>query len=318
LWVATYNEAASYNIKDKVWKVYNTENGLPPGGANCLAAIDAGEIFAGTNYGLYKLMPVPPPIKGEEQVDSEFTKFEEPKHQWMLRPVSPDNQNLKDQTYLYGSTMGGNFRQHQGNEYNGPEGTPLLAVNDGTIVYIDRSIGHSVLRCDRKQGDFFVYAHYHHQHEIYKRVGDRVKRGDLIGSIGKKGNVTNEHLHFEVSLSKIDDSNRKSNTRNPELWVEPLPGTGTIAGSVVATDGNPVPGVRVYGVTKPVPTESPFSFAETYQDKVHSDESYNENFVIGDVPEGAYVLVSESDSLKAAVRVFVKEGMVTRVKLELK
>jgi hypothetical protein len=318
LWIATYKEMAAYNLRSKSWKIYNYEEGLPRGGVNCIGITAEGVILAGTNTGLFKLVTDDPEIIDEGYVEIEFSQTEVPKHQWMLRPVRPYDQNLKDQTYLYGSTMGGNFRQHQGNEYNAPEGTPLLAVDDGSIVFINREIGHSVLKCEHKEGDFFVYAHYHHQHDIFKNVGDKVKRGDVIGSIGKKGNVTNEHLHFEVSLSKLDDSNQESHTRNPELWVEPLPGTGTVVGKVVDDTGAPVHGVRVYGITKPVPTESPFSFAETYKDSVHADESHNENFVISDVPEGSYVISARSGEKSSTVRVIVEAGKITDVAMMLK
>ena len=318
LWAASYKEIASYNLGFHGWKTFDQSSGLPEGSMNCLGITTAGEIMAGTHTGLYRLekgRPVPPAVI---PVDAVFRDSATPVHQWMLRPVGPDDQNLKDQTYLYGSTMGGNFRQHQGNEYNAPEGTPLLAVDNGVIVFVDREIGHSVLKCGRREGEFFVYAHYHHQHEIKRQVGDRVTRGDIVGTIGKKGNVTNEHLHFEVSLSTADDSNVKSHTRNSELWIEPLPGTGTISGLLCDSDGNAVGGARVYGVTKPFPTESPFSFAETYQDSVHSDEAYNENFVIGDVPAGEYTLTCEHGGKSAAVGVVVVDGMVTSVKMTLK
>ena len=36
-----------------------------------------------------------------------------------------------DQTYRYGSTMGGNFQQHQGVEFNNPDGTPVHAIAVG-------------------------------------------------------------------------------------------------------------------------------------------------------------------------------------------
>lgn len=317
LWVATYKEVALLDLGKGKWAIFGAENGLPDGSINCLGITKDGSLLAGTHHGLFKLSegtPIPP---AESLVDDTFSSVEESIHQWMLRPVAPDDQNQKDQTYLYGSTMGGNFRQHQGNEYNDPEGVPLLAVDDGVIVYIYREIGHSVLRCDTRQDDLYIYAHYHHQYEIFKQVGDRVKRGDIVGSIGKKGNVTNEHLHFEVSLSKENDSNKESHTRNPELWVESLAGTGTIVGILTDSDGNPVPGARIYGVTKPIPTESPFSFAETYMDKVHPDESYNENFVIGDVPEGKYTLHSTVDGKSSAVEVHVQAGKITRVKMQL-
>jgi len=318
LWVATYKEIAFYNLNIHGWRTFEKPNGLPDRGINCLGISSNNEVYAGTNTGLFKLEKGSPVPVGEKPIDDEFLLAEEPLHQWMLRPVGPEDQNLKDQTYLYGSTMGGNFRQHQGNEYNGPEGTPLLAVDDGVIVYIDREIGHSVLKCDTKQDSFFVYAHYHHQFQILKKVGQRVKRGDEIGRIGKKGNVTNEHLHFEVSLSTIDDSNKESYTHNPELWVETLPETGTIVGVLIDSNNNPIPGARIYGVTKPVPTESPFSFAETYQDKVHPDEFYKENFVIGDVPEGEYILHTVAEGKSSVVRVVVEPGRITKVRMVLK
>ena len=318
LWIATYKEIASLNLESDEWVLSGLESGLPHGSIVCLRISGKGDMLAGTHHGLFRLTrgaPVPP---AEASVDAVFSEAEDPVHQWMLRPVGPDHQNLKDQTYLYGSTMGGNFRQHQGNEYNNPEGVPLLAVDDGVIVYIDREIGHSVLRCETRQEDFYVYAHYHHQNQIFKQVGDRVRRSDIIGSIGKKGNVTNEHLHFEVSLSLMNDSNKESHTRNPELWVEPLSGTGTIVGMLMDSDGDPVPGARVYGVTKPIPAESPFSFAETYMDKVHPDESYSENFVIGDVPKGKYTLHASVNGRSSSVEVHVQAAKVTRVKMRLR
>jgi hypothetical protein len=318
LWLATYKEIASLNLESDEWVLFGLESGLPHGSVICLGISGKGDLLAGTHHGLFRLTRGRPVPAAAPPVDAVFSETEDPLHQWMLRPVGPDDQNQKDQTYLYGSTMGGNFRQHQGNEYNNPEGVPLLAVDDGVIVYIDREIGHSVLRCDRRQDDFYVYAHYHHQHEIFKQVGDRVRRGDIIGSIGKKGNVTNEHLHFEVSLSLINDSNKESHTRNSELWIEPLPGTGTIAGVLTDSDGNLVPGARIYGVTKPIPTESPFSFAETYMDSVHSDESYNENFAIGDVPEGEYTLHANVDGKSSSVEVMVEAGKVTRARMQLR
>ena len=100
--------------------------------------------------------------------------------------------------------------------------------------------------------------------------------------------------------------------------MEPLAGTGTIVGILTDSDGDPVPGARIYGVTKPIPTESPFSFAETYMDKVHPHEFYNENFVIGDVPEGKYTLHSSVDGKSSTVEVHVQAGKVTRVQMELK
>ena len=319
LWIATYKEAANYVPETGKWHIFDEASSLPGGSINCIAMTESGNVLVGTNFGLFRLKEAKALETSKPEVDAIFAQAEEPIHQWMLRPIPPEEQNCKDQTYLYGSTMGGNFRQHQGNEYNNPEGVPILAVDNGVIVFTDTAIGHSVLECDTRQADLVIYAHYHHQHEILKHLGDRVSKGEQIGTVGKKGNVTNEHLHFEVALSPVGSQvDSISHTRNSELWVAPLPGCGTIVGTLVDMLGNPVGRARIYGVTKPIPTETPFSFAETYMDKVHPSEAYGENFAIGDVPAGDYVLRAKAGELGSRVRVHVESGKITRVKMQLK
>ena len=315
LWIATYKGVAYTKNNGQSYKVYGKTSGFYGENINCLAQAPDGNIYAGTNYGLYRMMEKIPAPNIYPEPQMVFNRPEKPIHQWMKRPVSASENNQCDQTYLYGATMGGNFRQHQGCEFNNPEGVSLLSVDDGTIVYINHRIGHAVLKCDTRFDDYYVYAHYHHMHDITRFIGQKVKRGDIIGHIGKKGNVTNEHLHFEVSLSKQDDSNVPNKTVNNELWRKPLAGCGTIVGNVVDTDGKPIMGAHIYGVEKPVPTETPFSFAETYGDSVNFSPAYNENFVIADVPAGEYLLWVEDGGQKYAVKATVVPLMVTRVKI---
>ncbi|TLY54118.1 MAG: hypothetical protein E6K55_06625 [Gemmatimonadetes bacterium] len=47
-------------------------------------------------------------------------------------------------------------------------------------------------------------------------------------------------------------------TVNPELWIRPLPGTGIVAGRVWNAQGQPAPQVRVYGLVKAEPQETPY------------------------------------------------------------
>lgn len=315
LWVVTYEGVACTDNNGQSYKVYGKTSGFYGKNINCLAQAPDGNVYAGTNYGLYRMVEKIPAPNVYPEPQMVFNKPEKPIHQWMKRPVAGDENNQRDQTYLYGATMGGNFRQHQGCEYNNPQGVPLLAVDGGTIVYINKKIGHTVLKCNTRFEDYHVYAHYHHMHDITRYVGQKVNRGDVIGHIGKKGNVTNEHLHFEVSLSKQDDSNVPNKTVNNELWQKPLPGCGTIVGQVVDSSGYPIMGACIYGVEKPVPTESPFSYAEAYGDSVNSSPAYNENFVIADVPAGEYLLWVEDGGQKYAVKATVAPSMVTRVKI---
>jgi len=315
LWVATYKGVVYSGNNGRSYTVFGKTSGFHGENINCLAAAPDGNVYAGTNYGLYRMTDKIPAPRAYPAAQADFSRTEKPVHQWMLRPVRPEKNNQRDQTYLYGATMGGNFRQHQGCEYNNPEGTELLAVDDGVIVYVNKEIGHTVLRCDTRLEKNYVYAHYHHMNEITRKVGQLVSRGDVIGTIGKQGNVTNEHLHFEVSLSKVEDSNVPNQTVNNELWQKPLPGCGTIVGNLVDSHDRPIMGARICGVEKPGPTETPFSYAESYRDSVHASPAYNENFVIADVPEGRYLLWTEIDGVKYAVGATVEAGRVTKVKI---
>jgi hypothetical protein len=102
-------------------------------------------------------------------------------------------------------------------------------------------------------------------------------------------------------------------TVNPQLWIEPVPGTGIVAGRVVDGSGNPVGGARIYGLVVAYPEETPFSFAETYGDRAHSDPAYNENFAVGDVPPGDYLLGVDIAGTRVWRRVSVQAGRVTFV-----
>ena len=116
----------------------------------------------------------------------------------------------------------------------------------------------------------------------------------MIARVGNTGRATNDHLHLELAASPTDsigaivDSLQRfpPYTTNPELWIEPLPNTGIVAGQVFDAAGAPVPQARIYGIVKRDPVETPFSYAETYGDKAHAHPLYGEHFAVSDVPVG--------------------------------
>jgi murein DD-endopeptidase MepM/ murein hydrolase activator NlpD len=251
-----------------------------------------------------------------------------PRHTWFTRPISLTDQPYIDQTYRYGSTMGGNFQEHQGVEFNNPAGTPVFAVEGGLVVHagpaergaLTVAIRHdSVLVTDA--GRFFLFSVYYHNSRLLVREGQRVQRGQEIARVGATGRATNDHLHLEIHASPVDsprvvvDSTERfpPYTRNPELWIEPLAGTGIVAGQVWDEEGRPVRQARIYGLVKPEPQETPFSFAETYGDRAHPDPVYNEHFAVSDVPPGEYVLGVDIGDRRVFRRVRVEAGRVTWV-----
>src|SRR5437764_11393361 len=171
--------------------------------------------------------------------------------------------------------MSGNFPHHQGVEFNNPDGTPVHAIGDGVVVFAgpaERGANTVAIRHDRRLKGLFVFSTYYHNSKLLVQVGQRVKAGDVIALVGNTGRATNDHLHLEVHASPYDstrlivdpDVRYPLYNTNPELWIEPLPGTGMIAGQVWDSAGKPVFQARVYGLVKPEPRETPFSYIETY------------------------------------------------------
>jgi murein DD-endopeptidase MepM/ murein hydrolase activator NlpD len=247
---------------------------------------------------------------------------------WFRRPIALTDNSFIDQTYRYGSTMGGNFQQHQGVEFNNPDGTPVYAIGAGTVVYagpaeagaLTVTIRHDAsITADGKRHR--IFSTYYHNSSLAVKVGRKVAKGALIARVGNTGRATNDHLHLEISASPSDsvglvvDSLQRfpPYTTNPELWIEPLPGTGIVAGQVLDSGGAPVQQARVYGITKRDPVDTPFSFAETYGDKAHPHPLYGEHFAVGDVPPGVYTLGTEIDGKKIFRQATVEAGKLTWV-----
>lgn len=251
------------------------------------------------------------------------SRISRPRHTWFRRPIALTDQPYIDQTYRFGSTMGGNFQPHQGVEFNNADGTPVHAIGDGVVVHAGPAEAGALtvaIKHDRR-GDYYLFSVYYHNSKLLAHVGDRVKAGDVISLVGNTGRATNDHLHLEVHASPFDSTRLivdaavrypPYNT-NPELWIAPLPSTGIVAGQVWDSAGQPVQRTRIYGLVKPEPQETPFSFIETYGPRNHSDPIYHEHFAISDVPPGDYVLGVEIGGKRVFRRVKVEAGKLTWV-----
>ncbi|HEV2059513.1 MAG TPA: peptidoglycan DD-metalloendopeptidase family protein [Solirubrobacteraceae bacterium] len=92
-------------------------------------------------------------------------------------------------------------RIHEGFDVNAACGTPLVAARGGRVVragYDPVLYGNVVIiRGERTQRDYW-YSHMKHTPRL--RVGDRVRTGQRIGSVGDTGNARTIgcHLHFEI------------------------------------------------------------------------------------------------------------------------
>jgi murein DD-endopeptidase MepM/ murein hydrolase activator NlpD len=89
---------------------------------------------------------------------------------------------------------------HQGIDLFAANGTPLVAVHDGTLFRVGwNRLGGNRLWLDDGHGNLFYYAHLSGYADV-ARDGAQVRAGDVIGFMGHSGDAmtTPYHLHFEI------------------------------------------------------------------------------------------------------------------------
>lgn len=103
----------------------------------------------------------------------------------------------------FGSSGGG--QRNDGINIAAAEGTPIHAAADGVVTYAGNELkgyGNLILI---KHGDSYVTA-YAHADSIGVARGQRVAKGDVIGTVGETGDVRQPQLHFEIrrNMKPID------------------------------------------------------------------------------------------------------------------
>ncbi len=96
----------------------------------------------------------------------------------------------------------GGTEQHDGLDLAAPEGTPVMAAQDGVVSSVqhsDTGYGNMVV-IDHGNGRTTLYAHCA---RLFVGEGERVVRGQIIASVGSTGNSTGPHLHFEMRLGGV-------------------------------------------------------------------------------------------------------------------
>jgi len=93
------------------------------------------------------------------------------------------------------------LRMHEAVDIMAPRGTQILAVGDGKIVKLFRSVpgGKTIYQFDATETYAYYYAHLD-QYADGLKEGAYVKRGDVIGYVGSTGNAPANapHLHFAI------------------------------------------------------------------------------------------------------------------------
>lgn len=220
-------------------------------------------------------------------------------HYALHRPISSQGQDEVDRTYPYGDTQFDTRVTHHGVEFFNPRGTPILAAEDGTVIFAGDDSQVLFGPVNDFYGNVVVVEHYlftpdnRAVHTVYAHLdridvadGQTLQQGDRIGIVGDTGIAIGPHLHFEV---RVGDPFDYASTQNPDLWIFPFFNTGTLAGLVTDPEGNSMAGVPIRLRRAGATDTNILYYAFTYADNtVNSSVSWGENFTRGDLRPGNY------------------------------
>lgn len=250
---------------------------------------------------------------------------------WLQRPVAQPALQLEDASYPYGSTQYGQRIPHSGVEFYNATGTPVLAAADGVVAYAGDDEATAFAPWTHFYGNLIILEHtspcgetyytlYAHLSQIGVQVGQNVQAGQSIGEVGMSGSAIGSHLHFEVRTDPMD----YSTTRNPLLYLEPLPdATGNLlavlAGQVVDPAGGFIatPQLVVERADLPADAAPQRFYLETYAPGVPSDPVWQENFVLGDLQPGRYRVSFVYDGRLLERFVTLSAGQLTYLSLHV-
>jgi murein DD-endopeptidase MepM/ murein hydrolase activator NlpD len=107
---------------------------------------------------------------------------------------------------------------HYGLDLDAKVGVPIVAAFDGQVVLSAmRWASGGTIVLDHGGGLFSLYFHMSRRD---RRVGDWVKKGEVLGAAGKTGRVTGPHLHLAVVVRSVRLSGPKKGQPR-SMYVEP-------------------------------------------------------------------------------------------------
>ena len=135
-------------------------------------------------------------IEEGQQIKKDYLNRVTPDREWSGPFSVPAEAGISD---VFGSERifnGKTSSPHLGEDFRVPSGTPVAAMNDGTVL---------LARLLYFEGNFVVLDHgqglltlYLHLSEFKVKEGEQVKRGQIIGLSGGTGRATGPHLHVAV------------------------------------------------------------------------------------------------------------------------
>jgi murein DD-endopeptidase MepM/ murein hydrolase activator NlpD len=232
-------------------------------------------------------------------------------HFYFSRPIAADVVNWPLADYRYGGMFLDTDIVHTGIDIPNPRGTPVMAAAAGKVLWA----GYGLFTGNNNPNDPYglavtiqhdfgyqgqrLFTIYAHLDRIDVVKGQRVEAGQMVGIVGNTGNTTGPHLHFEVRLQR----NSFYSTRNPELWLAPPQGWGVLVGRLENNNGTLL--MRQSVDVRSKATGHKWTVITYGLVTVNSDDYYQENLVLSDLPAGDYVIETDfgEETYKAVVTI---------------
>ena len=145
---------------------------------------------------LAALLAVPPVAFGAPTDEGDTARL---RLRELLIPV--ESVRAADLQDTYQQARGGGDRSHEALDIAALRGTPVVAVEDGSIakMFLSKPGGLTIYHFDDAHEFAYYYAHLD-KYANGLREGMRVRKGQVIGYVGSTGNAAPEapHLHFAI------------------------------------------------------------------------------------------------------------------------
>lgn len=93
----------------------------------------------------------------------------------------------------------GRLAWHEGVDFAGKDGSGIVSVGSGVVTWAGERYGYGLM-VEVNHGSGYT-TRYAHAKAVSVKIGDIVKKGQVLGAMGSSGRSTGPHVHFEVRLN---------------------------------------------------------------------------------------------------------------------
>lgn len=136
----------------------------------------------------------------KKRVEPKRQQYRQPTETRRIRPMGwPTERDYRDVSSEYGPrarASGGPYKQHRGIDILAAKGSDVVATAPGKVIFSGSQNGYGKLIGIAHADGYETW--YAHLDTRIVQVGDTVALGQRIGCIGRTGNATAYHVHYEV------------------------------------------------------------------------------------------------------------------------